>query len=164
MFHSSCTHPTWVYTRAILYVPYMCEHSCHLVSALCTWSHPVLQSKLYFMFWCTSTEMGTSQGSGVFSGCQNQDSFLYKGHKKNVPIWVRIPPLIKNTATVSLPVLYFSKGYYFYDRPNSLLLIIEPVMFINWTICGRFWGKIGEFCRNWPAKRSLVVADASPEL
>jgi hypothetical protein len=44
-------------------------------------------------------------------------------------------------------VFFFSKGSYLHDRPNSLLLVIEPVLFINLNICGRFWGKIGEFAR-----------------
>jgi hypothetical protein len=42
-------------------------------------------------------------------------------------------------------VFFFSKGYYFYDRPNTLLLVIEPVLFINFNICGRFYGEIGVF-------------------
>jgi hypothetical protein len=44
------------------------------------------------------------------------------------------------------------KGVLFYDRPNSLLLVIEPVLFTNLNICGRFEGIIGEFGRNWPEK------------
>jgi hypothetical protein len=53
-------------------------------------------------------------------------------------------------------VLFFSKGLYFYDRPNLLLLVIVPVQFTNLDICGRFWGKIGELGRNRPKKRILV--------
>jgi hypothetical protein len=49
-----------------------------------------------------------------------------------------------------LPVVFFSKGSYFYDRPNSQLLATEPVLFINLNICGRFCGRIGEFGRNRP--------------
>jgi hypothetical protein len=41
--------------------------------------------------------------------------------------------------------------------PNSLLLVIEPVLFINLIFCGRFWGKVGEFGRNRPKKRTLVT-------
>jgi hypothetical protein len=44
-----------------------------------------------------------------------------------------------------LEAVFFSKGYSFYNRPKSLLLAVEPVLFINFNICGRFWGKIGEF-------------------
>jgi hypothetical protein len=50
-------------------------------------------------------------------------------------------------------VLFF-KGVLLYDRPNSLLLVIETVLFINLNICGGFWGKIGEFGRNWLENRN----------
>jgi hypothetical protein len=53
------------------------------------------------------------------------------------------------------PVFFFSNGSYFYDRPNSLLLDIEPVLFTNSEICGRFWGTRGEFGRNRPGKKTL---------
>jgi hypothetical protein len=53
-------------------------------------------------------------------------------------------------------VLLLSKGSYFYDRPNSLLLVIEPVLFINLNICGRFWGKIEEFGQNRPKKKNTA--------
>jgi hypothetical protein len=46
----------------------------------------------------------------------------------------------------------FSKGCSFYERPYSLRLVIEPVLFINLNICGRFSGKIGEFGRNRPER------------
>jgi hypothetical protein len=49
-------------------------------------------------------------------------------------------------------VFFFSKVSYFYDRPKSLLLVIEPALFINLNISGQFWGKIGEFGRNRPKK------------
>jgi hypothetical protein len=52
-------------------------------------------------------------------------------------------------------VFFFSKGSYSYDRPNSLLLIIEPVLFKDLNICGRYWGKAGEFGQNQLEKRSL---------
>jgi hypothetical protein len=52
-------------------------------------------------------------------------------------------------------VLFFSKGSYFYDGPNLLLLDIEPVLFTNLDICGQFWGKIGELGRDRPEKRIL---------
>jgi hypothetical protein len=39
------------------------------------------------------------------------------------------------------PVLFISKGSYFYDQPDSLLLVIEPVLFINLNVCGPFWDK-----------------------
>jgi hypothetical protein len=47
-------------------------------------------------------------------------------------------------GTLTLPpgaqvTSFFSKGHCFYDRPNSLLLVIEPVLFINSNICGRLW-------------------------
>jgi hypothetical protein len=32
------------------------------------------------------------------------------------------------------PVFFFSKGSYFYDRPKSLLLVIEPVLLIHFLI------------------------------
>jgi hypothetical protein len=49
------------------------------------------------------------------------------------------------------------KGSRLYDRPNSQLLALEPVLFINVNICGPFWGKIGGFGRNWPEKRTLAT-------
>jgi hypothetical protein len=42
-------------------------------------------------------------------------------------------------------VFFFSKGSYFYDRPNLLLLVIEPLLFINVNICGHFRVKKGNF-------------------
>jgi hypothetical protein len=53
-------------------------------------------------------------------------------------------------------VFFFLKGPYFYARPNPLLLIIEPGLFINSNICGRFWGKIGTFGRHRPEKITLA--------
>jgi hypothetical protein len=50
------------------------------------------------------------------------------------------------------PVFFMPKRSYFYDRPNSLLLVTEPVLFINLNICGRFGGKIGAFGPNWPER------------
>jgi hypothetical protein len=35
-------------------------------------------------------------------------------------------------------VLLISKGSYFYDRPNSRLLVIEPELFINLNIVADF--------------------------
>jgi hypothetical protein len=51
------------------------------------------------------------------------------------------------------PCVTFSKGACFYDRLNSLQLVIEPVLFIHFHICGQFWGKTGKFGRNWPIKK-----------
>ncbi len=51
----------------------------------------------------------------------------------------------------------FGKGFYFHDRLNSVLPVEEPVLFINLNICGRFWGKIGEFGRNRPETKTLVL-------
>jgi hypothetical protein len=48
-------------------------------------------------------------------------------------------------STVDNSVL-FSKGSYFYDRPNSLPLVIEPVLFINFNNCGHFGVNRG----TWP--------------
>jgi hypothetical protein len=56
-------------------------------------------------------------------------------------------------------VLFFSVGSCFYDRPNSLLLVVEPPLFINLNICGQFWGKVGKFGRNQPEKRTLIGSD-----
>jgi hypothetical protein len=47
--------------------------------------------------------------------------------------------------TVVCSVQSFPKGTYFNDRRNSLFLLIEPVQFAFFYICGIFWGKIGEF-------------------
>jgi hypothetical protein len=44
--------------------------------------------------------------------------------------------------------LFFSKESYIYDPPNLVPFVIEPVLFIDSNISGRFWGKIGEFGRN----------------
>jgi hypothetical protein len=52
--------------------------------------------------------------------------------------------------------LFFQKGSYFRDRLNPLLLVIEPELFITLNMCGRLGGKIGEFGRNRPEKRTLV--------
>jgi hypothetical protein len=41
----------------------------------------------------------------------------------------------------------------FYGRPDSQLLVLEPVHFINLKICGRLCGKIGDFGWNRPKKR-----------
>jgi hypothetical protein len=49
----------------------------------------------------------------------------------------------------------FFKGALFYGWPNSLLFIIEPVLFMTLNVCGRFWGNIGEFSRNRLEKRTL---------
>jgi hypothetical protein len=46
-------------------------------------------------------------------------------------------------------------GFYFYDRRNSLLLVIEPLLFIHFNICGRFWGIIGEFGWNRPERKMV---------
>jgi hypothetical protein len=62
--------------------------------------------------------------------------------------------------STSRPVLgsdFISKGSYFYDRPNSLPLVIEPDLLINLNMCGLFGGTIGEFGRNRPEKRKLVL-------
>jgi hypothetical protein len=53
-------------------------------------------------------------------------------------------------------VFFISNGSYFNDPPNSFLLDIEPVLFRILNPYGRFWGKIGEFCRNRPEKTTLV--------
>lgn len=50
-----------------------------------------------------------------------------------------------------------SKVLYFYDRPNSLVLVIESVLFANFNICGRFWGKLGEFGRTRPETIILEI-------
>ena len=50
--------------------------------------------------------------------------------------------LDQNRST-TLSVLFFSEGSYSNDWLNSLRLFIDPVLFINLTICGRFGGKIG---------------------
>jgi hypothetical protein len=42
---------------------------------------------------------------------------------------------------------------------NLLPLVIEPVLFLNLHICGRFWGEIGEFGRNRPEKITLKRTD-----
>jgi hypothetical protein len=52
----------------------------------------------------------------------------------------------------------FSMGSYFYDRPNSLLLVIEPVLFTDLNICGRFGGKIGKLGWNCPKRKTLTVS------
>jgi hypothetical protein len=57
------------------------------------------------------------------------------------------------TLLASSPVFISPKGSYFYDRPNSLLLAIKPVLFIDSNICGRFGG---EFGRNRPEKKTMV--------
>ena len=66
---------------------------------------------------------------------------------------------LRNNGTFTVvaggPVFFISMGSYFYDLPNSLLLVIETVLFINLKICGRFWGKIEEGGRNRPEKRTL---------
>jgi hypothetical protein len=53
-------------------------------------------------------------------------------------------------------VFLSSKGSYFYDRPNSLL-VTEPVLNINFYICGLFWCKIGKFGRNLLENRTLAI-------
>jgi ankyrin repeat protein len=58
-------------------------------------------------------------------------------------------------VSVSAP---FSEGSKFYDRRNSLLLVMEPVLFINLNMCSRFWGVAGEFGWKRPEKRTLVSA------
>jgi hypothetical protein len=40
--------------------------------------------------------------------------------------------------------------------PNSLLLHVEPVLFINLNVYDRFVGKIGIFGRNRPKRRTLA--------
>jgi hypothetical protein len=66
-------------------------------------------------------------------------------------------PLLSYEGTATPEsVFFFSKGSYFYDQPNLLLLVIEPGLFLNCNICGRFWGKIGNFGRNWPERRTLT--------
>jgi hypothetical protein len=55
---------------------------------------------------------------------------------------------IPNSITqVSTSVLCFK---------NPLQLVIEPVMFVNLNICGRFWGQVGEFGRNRLEDRTLL--------
>jgi hypothetical protein len=53
-------------------------------------------------------------------------------------------------------VFLFSNEPYCCDWPNSPLLVIEPVLFINLISFGRFRGKIGDFGRNRPEKRTLL--------
>jgi hypothetical protein len=53
-----------------------------------------------------------------------------------------------SAATWFDAVLFLSKGSLFYDQPNSLLLVIEPVLFINSNNYGRFLVNIREFGRN----------------
>jgi hypothetical protein len=62
------------------------------------------------------------------------------------------------------PVSFVSKGSYFYDWPNSLLLVIEPALFIYSNICGRFWGKKREFGRNRPEKKILDATVVVPHV
>lgn len=52
-------------------------------------------------------------------------------------------------------IVFFSRGSYFYDRPNSLQLNIEPVLFINLNICGWFCGKKGDLGRCQPQKKLM---------
>jgi hypothetical protein len=54
-------------------------------------------------------------------------------------------------------MLFFSKGYYFQHRPNSLLLVIEPVLLLSVDICGQYGGKIGEFGLYRPEKRTWAA-------
>jgi hypothetical protein len=49
----------------------------------------------------------------------------------------------KHTGANAPSVVFFSKGSYFNHRPNLLQLVIEPVLFTKFDICGRLWGKIG---------------------
>jgi hypothetical protein len=75
--------------------------------------------------------------------------------------------LVKDTINVMAlrrhcpAVFLLLKGYCFYDQTKSLLLVLEPGLFIYLIICGRFWGKIYEFGRNLPEKRTLEGTDLS---
>jgi hypothetical protein len=51
---------------------------------------------------------------------------------------------------------FFPKVFYFHDRHNSQPLVVEPVLFINLNICGRFWDKGGKFGRKWLEKNNTV--------
>jgi hypothetical protein len=60
-------------------------------------------------------------------------------------------------------VVFFSKGSYFYDWPNSLLLVIEPRLLIHLNICGQLWGKI-ETCKKAQDIIDLVLVGAGRDL
>jgi hypothetical protein len=62
---------------------------------------------------------------------------------------MRPKTLTLNRNTVTGIIIIF-KGVKFYDRPNLLLLFTKPVLFTGFNICGRCWGKIGEFGRIRP--------------
>jgi hypothetical protein len=49
---------------------------------------------------------------------------------------------IRAVPTIRASVLAF-KGVLFYNRPNSLPLVITPGLCIHLYMCGRFWGKMG---------------------
>jgi hypothetical protein len=70
---------------------------------------------------------------------------------------------VNQVGTAWVSGFLFPKGYYFYDRPNSQLRVLELVLFININTFGRFGGKIGEFGRNQPEKRTLLVMGADIE-
>jgi hypothetical protein len=65
------------------------------------------------------------------------------------------------TAPAPQAVSLLSKGTQFYDQLNSPLLVLE-LFFIHLNVCGRFWGKIGEFGRNRLKKGTLPTGYPAP--
>jgi hypothetical protein len=57
----------------------------------------------------------------------------------------------------SVSSVLFSKGSYFFDRPNSLQLVKEQVLFLNLNISGRLWGENRGIGRNQPEKKTLAL-------
>jgi hypothetical protein len=65
--------------------------------------------------------------------------------------------LVLGNLSSSPPMSFSPKGSCFYDRPNSLLLIIEPFLFTHLIICGRFGGKIGELLKSAGKKNTVHI-------
>jgi hypothetical protein len=62
---------------------------------------------------------------------------------------------------IQASVLFFYGGSLLF---YLLLLVIDPVLFVNLIFCGRLGGNIGEFGRNWLGKRTLTQATAEVEV
>jgi hypothetical protein len=89
----------------------------------------------------------------------HEESTLWLGvwdHMASVTHSTEDQTLVVHSVAANLAGVFFFKGVLYYDRPNSLLLVIEPVLFINLDICGRFWGKIREFGRNRREKNHWI--------
>jgi hypothetical protein len=54
-----------------------------------------------------------------------------------------------------------SRAFFFFQRGlifmtgQILVLVMEPVLFINLNVCGQFWGKIWPFSRNRPESAGI---------